>query len=150
MSTTALSLTGPFLTSCLESCHWLKLIIADSVGGPFTSIPVQLWTYPRTYHQEAFGLLKIWHWNRILSTYALRVPIPQPVQELQATLYFLPVYLTNVSPHFLSKENFMVHHLTPNLNNLNSPPHAPFLHAACQNQLPFVDLPSNKGLISLG
>lgn len=60
-----------------------------------------------------------------------RMPIPQPIQELQVTLYVLSVYLANVSLHFLSKENFMVHHLIPNLHRLNSPPYAPFLQTAC-------------------
>lgn len=39
--------------------HCLALLVLE----PFTSIPVHLWPYPTTYHQEHFYLLKkiVWH-----------------------------------------------------------------------------------------
>lgn len=80
------------------------------------------------------------------------MPIPQPIQELQAPLHFLPVHLTPFCLHFLSKENFMVHHLTPNLNSsiLNNLPHTPFICLTWKiSSLPFLDLSSNYGVIPL-
>lgn len=92
----------------------------------------------------------VWYCTLILSTFVLSMTILQPVQELHATLYFLPVYVTTFCLHFLPLQG---QSLNPKPRELFSKQLSPFsIHLSClaKSTLCFIDLSSNKGLIPLG
>lgn len=106
---------------------------------PFTSIPVQLWPYPRTPATLLPSENTVWHWNFILSAYVLRAPIPQHTQELHATLQFLPIWQTF---HFQGKLHGPSRNPRSKPSKQPAPP--PFICAAWQNQPPPLDLAPDK------
>lgn len=95
-------------------------------------------------------------WHSTFSSLIFHL-MPSLCQSLNLFRNYKPLYTFSLSIwpfclHFLSKENFMVHHLTPNLNSsiLNSLPHAPFFCLTWKiSTLPFLGMSFNYGMIPL-